>query len=240
MEDTSPSGACIRLKTPIDVGSKLIVKWQRRNSFSAVARNCRKDGRDFLLGVRRDPLLLQANLAAKDAAAIPPQPQTALPVASQAPTTQDHRQNRASTTSPPRPLVALTHSASRVAISTSNRPALSAIRRARRQQALASYEAGQQKQLEEFEARKAAENAQIQAEMERVTAHYAERIQHNDDQIAQEKETLRNWQMQKQCENQRISEVIELCARQPASSPLANAATASAGSAPSTTPPKAK
>lgn len=104
----------------------------------------------------------------------------------------------------------------------------------RRQQALASYEAGQQKQLEEFEARKNQENAQIQAEMERITAHYAERIQHNHDQIAQEKETLRNWQMQKQCENQRITEVIELCAKQPAPAPapVASAAAASAGSAP--------
>ncbi len=110
----------------------------------------------------------------------------------------------------------------------------------RRQQALTSYEAGQQKQLEEFEARKAAENAQIQAEMDRVTAHYAERIQHNHDQIAQERETLRNWQMQKQCENQRISEVIELCAKQPATAPLANAAAASAGSASAVAPAKAK
>jgi hypothetical protein len=98
----------------------------------------------------------------------------------------------------------------------------------RRQQALSSHDAGQQKQLEEFEARKAQENAQIQAEMERVTAHYAERIQHNQDQVAREKETLRNWQMQKQHESQRISEVVELCARQPASAPpLSNAAAAS-------------
>ena len=113
----------------------------------------------------------------------------------------------------------------------------------RRQQALASYEAGQQKQLEEFEARKAAENAQIQAEMERITAHYAERIQHNHDQVTQEKETLHNWQMQKQCENQRISDVIELCAKQPAPVPLASAAAASSSSAPASpnaAPAKAK
>jgi hypothetical protein len=85
-----------------------------------------------------------------------------------------------------------------------------------RQQALNSYEAGQQKQLEEFEARKAQENAKIQAEMEKVTAHYAERIQQNDDQVLREKEALRNWQMAKQHENQRISAVIELCSKQPA------------------------
>lgn len=99
----------------------------------------------------------------------------------------------------------------------------------RRQQALSSYEAGQQKQLEEFEARKAPENAQIQAEMQRVTAHYAERIQHNHDQVAQEKEALRNWQMQKQYESQRISEVIELCAKQPASAPPSGALPAPSG-----------
>jgi hypothetical protein len=101
----------------------------------------------------------------------------------------------------------------------------------RRQQALGSYEAGQQKQLEEFEARKAQENAQIQAEMERVTAHYAERIQHNHDQVAQEKDALHNWQIQKQYENQRISEVIELCAKPAPSAPLANAAAATSGDA---------
>ena len=102
----------------------------------------------------------------------------------------------------------------------------------RRQQALSSYDAGQQKQVEEFEARKAQENAQIPAEMEPVTAHYAERIQHNQDQVAREKEALRNWQVQKQYESQRIAEVIELCAKQPASTPpLSNPAGASSGPA---------
>ena len=91
-----------------------------------------------------------------------------------------------------------------------------------RQQALNSYEAGQQKQLEEFEARKAQENTKIQAEMDRVTAHYAERIKQNLDQVVREKETLRNWQMAKQHESLRISEVIELCAKQPVAAPLAD------------------
>ena len=53
LEDTSPSGACVRLKTPIAVGPRLTVKWLREH-FSAVARNCRSDGREFLLGVRRE------------------------------------------------------------------------------------------------------------------------------------------------------------------------------------------
>lgn len=87
----------------------------------------------------------------------------------------------------------------------------------RRQQALNSYETSQKRQLEQFEARKAEEDARIQREMERVNAHYAERIQQNQEQVAREKEALRNWQMAKQYESQRIAEVIELCGKQSAS-----------------------
>src|ERR1035441_1313604 len=70
LEDISVSGACIRLKTPITVGSKLTVKWQREQFF-AVAKNCRSDGREFLLGVRRDtghpspPSKIASELASK-------------------------------------------------------------------------------------------------------------------------------------------------------------------------------
>ena len=53
LEDTSPSGACIRVKTPIKVGSNLTIRWHREQ-FSGVARNCRSDGREFLLGIQRD------------------------------------------------------------------------------------------------------------------------------------------------------------------------------------------
>jgi hypothetical protein len=106
----------------------------------------------------------------------------------------------------------------------------------RRQQALNSYEAAQQKQLEQFEARKAEEDARIQQEMERVNAHYAERIQQNQDQVTREKEALRSWQMAKQYENQRIAEVIELCGKQPASPPT-NALPAGSQSNPETARP---
>jgi hypothetical protein len=103
----------------------------------------------------------------------------------------------------------------------------------RRQHALDTYEAGQQRQIEEFESRKNKENSQIQAEIDRLTAHYAERIQRNQDQVAQEKESLRNWQMAKQHESQRIAEVMTLCMREPApvtaSAPAAAAARAGAG-----------
>jgi len=111
-----------------------------------------------------------------------------------------------------------------------------------RQQALNAYEAGQQKQLEEFEARKDQENTKIQAEMDKVTAHYGERIQQNQDQVQREKEALRSWQLAKQYENQRIAEVIELCSKRPASAPTTDpqpesAASASAGPAVNTAKP---
>ena len=103
----------------------------------------------------------------------------------------------------------------------------------RRQQALNSYEAGQQSKLEDFEARKAQEDAKIQAELELVTAHYAERIRLNHEQVAKEKEALHNWQMAKQQESQRITDVIDLCAKQltPAAGqpPAPSAAQAAAG-----------
>ena len=86
----------------------------------------------------------------------------------------------------------------------------------RRQNALNAYETAQKKQLEDFEARKAQENARIEEEMETIRMHYAQRIQKNLDQVTKEKDALRNWQMAMQHESQRISDVIELCAKQPA------------------------
>ena len=86
----------------------------------------------------------------------------------------------------------------------------------RRQNALTSYETAQSKQLEDFEARKAKENTRIEEEMEKIRMHYAERVQANLDQVAKEKEALRNCQMAMQHETQRIAEVIELCGKQPA------------------------
>ena len=53
IEDTSPSGVCIRINTPIAVGAKLTIRWQRE-IFSGVARNCRSDGVAFLMGIQRD------------------------------------------------------------------------------------------------------------------------------------------------------------------------------------------
>ena len=99
----------------------------------------------------------------------------------------------------------------------------------RRQNALTAYESAQVKQLEDFEARKAKENGKIEEEMEKVRAHYAERVQANLDQVAKEKDALHNWQMAMQHETQRIAEVIELCGKQPETTPKVKAVAAAAG-----------
>lgn len=85
-----------------------------------------------------------------------------------------------------------------------------------RQQALDSYETAQQKQFEDYWARKSQENSQIQAEMDRVTAQYRDRINQNLKDIALEKETLHTWQTMTHQEAHRISEAVGLCLKRPA------------------------
>src|ERR1700722_656672 len=53
MEIKSAGGACIRLKTPISVGSKLSIRW-RFDTFTGTARNCRSEGREYLVGIQRN------------------------------------------------------------------------------------------------------------------------------------------------------------------------------------------
>jgi hypothetical protein len=53
MEDTSRSGACIRVKAQIHVGSRLKVKWHKEQ-FSGIAKYCRPEGDDYVLGIQRD------------------------------------------------------------------------------------------------------------------------------------------------------------------------------------------
>ncbi len=53
MEDKSPSGACIRIKMPIGVGSRLRIQW-RFEQFSGTTKYCRSDGNEYLVGVQRD------------------------------------------------------------------------------------------------------------------------------------------------------------------------------------------
>ena len=93
----------------------------------------------------------------------------------------------------------------------------------RRLEALNTYEADQEKQLAEYESRKVQENAEIQAEMERVTAHYLERRKHNMDEVSQMRAPFSAWQAAKQAEAQRISEAVELCTKNEANSPVTSA-----------------
>jgi hypothetical protein len=53
IENKSSGGACIRLGRRISVGTQLMIegKWEK---FSGEARYCRKDGRDYLVGIQRD------------------------------------------------------------------------------------------------------------------------------------------------------------------------------------------
>jgi hypothetical protein len=53
MELKSANGACIRVKTPISVGSKLSIQW-RFDRFTGIARNIRTEGKDYLIGIQRD------------------------------------------------------------------------------------------------------------------------------------------------------------------------------------------
>jgi hypothetical protein len=323
LEDTSSSGACVRVKRAFSVGSKVTIRWHREQ-FSAVTRNCRSEGRDFLLGVRRDPAgdeMPSASTSPAEVAAATTEPSRTSARLSVAAASAhfDESLQQHSGTNPPS-----THErtdmqsnnfipqflrrqqsgedsdkAAATEVPTNRAAKLAAeltreqrydllsyddIYRAagimssrsgygihkviemlnserirdlppdakrasvlmaldaaeasidellqdavRRQSALDTYEAGQRKQVEEFDARMNAENVRIEAEMEQIRVHYAERMQKNREQVTREKEALHNWQMAMQHESQRINEVIDLCGKdlcgkQAASTPLTNTA----------------
>jgi hypothetical protein len=50
MENRSPSGACIRVPARIATGTKLKIQW-RWEEFNGVAKYCRTDGQEYLVGV---------------------------------------------------------------------------------------------------------------------------------------------------------------------------------------------
>jgi hypothetical protein len=53
MEDKSLSGACIRVKKPIEVGVRLRIQW-RFEQFSGVVKYCRREDWDYVAGIQRD------------------------------------------------------------------------------------------------------------------------------------------------------------------------------------------
>ena len=89
-------------------------------------------------------------------------------------------------------------------------------------EAIDSYETEQRKQFETLLERKAEENQQIMAELERIKASYAERMRRNLEGVAREKATFGNWLTTKQQESQNISEALKLIAKAEASEPTGN------------------
>lgn len=82
-----------------------------------------------------------------------------------------------------------------------------------RKDALEFYEAEQKKQMEGEWARKAEENSQIQADLERLKEQYLARVNRNLESVAREKATFNAWLATKQHEAQTIAEAAELCAK---------------------------
>ena len=78
----------------------------------------------------------------------------------------------------------------------------------KRDRALDGFERVQQKALDELEAHKAQENAQIQAELDRLAKEHQARIQANNDEVGKEKERFYAWRLQKQQEEQKIAESV--------------------------------
>jgi hypothetical protein len=52
IEDKSRSGVCIRVKTPIGVGTKVSIKW-RWDAFSGITKYCRQDQGEYIIGIQR-------------------------------------------------------------------------------------------------------------------------------------------------------------------------------------------
>jgi hypothetical protein len=86
------------------------------------------------------------------------------------------------------------------------------------QEAIDSYEV-ERKQVEAEWARKAEENLQIQAELERVKTQFMDRLRRNLDGVAREKATFGNWLTMKQQEWRSMAEAVDLCTKSPVQEP---------------------
>ncbi|MCU1274076.1 MAG: hypothetical protein JWO48_1507 [Bryobacterales bacterium] len=78
----------------------------------------------------------------------------------------------------------------------------------KRDRALDGFERVQEKALDDLEARKEQDNANIQAELDRLIEEHKARIQANNDEVAKEKERFYSWRLQKQQEEQKISDSV--------------------------------
>jgi len=80
-----------------------------------------------------------------------------------------------------------------------------------RQEALDSYEAAQARQVAAEWARKAEEDAQTEAELERIKQQYAARIARNHEEVEREKTAVNEWLSAKKEASDNLSEALELC-----------------------------
>jgi hypothetical protein len=78
----------------------------------------------------------------------------------------------------------------------------------KRDRALDGFERVQQKALDELEVRKEQDNAQIQDALDHLIEEHKARIQANKDEVAKEKERFYAWRLQKQQEEQKISDSV--------------------------------
>jgi Asp-tRNA(Asn)/Glu-tRNA(Gln) amidotransferase A subunit family amidase len=77
-----------------------------------------------------------------------------------------------------------------------------------RDRALDSYERVLRKSLTDVQAKKADENRQIEAEMNKMLADYRARIQANNETLAKESERFSTWLAQKQQEEKSIADAV--------------------------------
>jgi len=78
----------------------------------------------------------------------------------------------------------------------------------RRDRALDTYERVQQRAVEELEGRKAKENADIQAQIDKYVTEQRAKIQSNNDAVSREKERFTGWRLKKQQEEKKIAEAV--------------------------------
>jgi hypothetical protein len=78
----------------------------------------------------------------------------------------------------------------------------------RRDKALDGYERVQGRAVAELETRKTQENAQIQAEIDKVVADQRAKIQANNEEVTREKERFFGWRLKKQQEEKKISDAV--------------------------------
>jgi len=78
----------------------------------------------------------------------------------------------------------------------------------RRDRALDTYERVEQRAVEELEGRKAKENADIQAEIDKYVTEQRAKIQSNNDAVSREKERFTGWRLKKQQEEKKIAEAV--------------------------------